>query len=141
MALAHHNLVAWQRADDLFIEIHRLTLQRFPVHERYELGSQLRRAAFSVPVNIVEGIARQSDGDTIRFLNIASASLSEVGYGLHAARRLGYITADESATFEQKVRYISSPLHGLIRTHRAKRVANAGLALLIAILAMASFVA
>ena len=73
MALAHHNLVAWQRADDLFIEVHRLTLQRFPAHERYELGSQIRRSAFSVPANIVEGNARSSVSEKIRFFNIASS--------------------------------------------------------------------
>jgi four helix bundle protein len=58
MALAYKKLVVWQRADDLFIEIHRLTHQLFPSFERYELGSQLRRAAYSVPANIVEGSAR-----------------------------------------------------------------------------------
>ena len=120
MALAHHNLVAWQRADDLFIEVHRLTLQRFPAHERFELGAQMRRAAFSVPANIVEGIARQTRRDTIRFLNIASASLSELGYGLHVARRLGYLTDAEYEDLEQKVRYIAAPLHGLIKRHRVE---------------------
>ena len=58
MALAHHSLVAWQRADDLFIRLHRLSLKSFPAHERFELGSQMRRAAFSVTANIVEGFAR-----------------------------------------------------------------------------------
>jgi four helix bundle protein len=48
MTLPDQNLVAWQRADDLFIEVHQLTLQQFPAIERYELGSQLRRAAYSV---------------------------------------------------------------------------------------------
>ena len=55
---AYKSLVAWQRADDLFIRLHRLTLTEFPDYERYELGSQLRRAALSVPANIVEGTAR-----------------------------------------------------------------------------------
>ena len=41
MSLAYHKLVVWQRADDLFIDIHRLTLQHFPREEKYELGSQL----------------------------------------------------------------------------------------------------
>jgi four helix bundle protein len=59
MALKYENLVVWQRADDLFIVIHRLTHQRFPADERYELGRQLRRAAYSVPANIVEGSARR----------------------------------------------------------------------------------
>ena len=58
MSLAHENLVAWQRADDLFIDLHRLTHQRFPRFERFEIGQQIRRAAWSVPANIVEGIAR-----------------------------------------------------------------------------------
>jgi four helix bundle protein len=43
--LRHHSLVVWQRADDLFISIHKLTLRSFPPFERFELGSQLRRAA------------------------------------------------------------------------------------------------
>jgi four helix bundle protein len=59
MPLRHHSLVAWQRADDLFIKLHHLALQSFPAHERFELGGQLRRAAYSVPANIVEGFARR----------------------------------------------------------------------------------
>ena len=57
MSLAHHSLVAWQRADDLFIRLHQLSLKAFPAYERFELGGQLRRAAFSVAANIVEGFA------------------------------------------------------------------------------------
>ena len=56
MSLSHHSLIAWQRADDLFIKLDRLSLRAFPTFERFELGSQLRRAAFSVAVNIVEGL-------------------------------------------------------------------------------------
>ena len=47
MSLSHHSLVCWQRADDLFIKLHQLSLKQFPVFERFELGGQLRRAAFS----------------------------------------------------------------------------------------------
>ena len=77
--LRHHTLIAWQRADDLFIEMHRLTRKNLPADERYELSSQLRRAAYSVPANIVEGFARQYPKERFHFLNIASASLAEVG--------------------------------------------------------------
>jgi four helix bundle protein len=114
MALQHHNLVAWQRADDLFIEVHRLTHQRFPAHERYELGSQLRRAAYSVPANIVEGTAREHDREKCRFFNIAAASLRELEYGLHASNRLGYIDKTALAEFEHKLGFIGAPLRGLI---------------------------
>src|SRR4051812_3550040 len=91
MPLRHENLVAWQRADDLFIAVHRLATDCFPRSEQFALSSQLRRAAYSVPANIVEGFARRSGRDRLRFLNIAEASLAEVGYCIHVARRLGYI--------------------------------------------------
>jgi len=48
-----------------------------------------------VAANIVEGSARKRTNDKLNFYNIASASLSEVTYGLHAASRLGYLTQDE----------------------------------------------
>ena len=90
MSLPHHSLVAWQRADDLFVTMHCLSLT-FPAIERFELASQLRRSAFSVPVNIVEGFGHQPGRERLRFLQIACASLGEVGYCIHAARRLNYI--------------------------------------------------
>jgi four helix bundle protein len=61
------------------------------LQERFELGSQTRRAAFSVAANIVEGCAREHTRERLQFLNTARASLAEVGYCLHAAHRLGYI--------------------------------------------------
>jgi four helix bundle protein len=88
MPLRHEKLVAWQRADDLFINIHHLVKRRFPTEERFELSSQIRRAAYSVVANIVEGTARRSPKERLHFLNVAEASLAEVGYCLHAARRL-----------------------------------------------------
>jgi len=89
MPLRHENLVAWKRADDLFIDIHKLTRSHLPSEERFGLSNQIRRAAYSVPANIVEGFARRSIRDRARFLNLSEASLAEVAYCLHAARRLG----------------------------------------------------
>jgi len=120
MSLAHENLVVWQRADDLFIDLHRLTHQRFPRFERFELGQQVRRAAWSVPANIVEGIARGLGLDSIRFLKIARGSLSELGYGLHASKRLGYITEQELANYQQRLNAIGAPLQGLINARKLK---------------------
>ena len=117
--LKHHTLVAWQRADDLFIEIHQLTQEHLPREERYELSSQLRRAAYSVPANIVEGYARQFRKEKFHFLSIASASLAEVGYGLHAARRLGYISPERYEALELQVRQVAAPLNGLMDRFRS----------------------
>ena len=118
MALHHHNLVAWQRADDLFIELHRLALTAFPTYERFELSSQLFRAAYSVPANIVEGFARRHKRERLHFLNIAEGSLAEVSYCLHVARRLGYITEQALNEFETELNGVGAPLVGLIRSTR-----------------------
>src|SRR5215471_11802768 len=104
MALHHHKLVAWQRADDLFIKLHELSLKAFPAFERFELGSQLRRAAYSVAANIVEGFERRKHRDRLHFLNIAESSLAEVGYCVHVAGRLGYITAEAVKELEQQIK-------------------------------------
>jgi four helix bundle protein len=115
MPLRHESLVAWQRADDLFVKLHRLTLQSFPNHERYELGGQLRRAAYSVPANIVEGFARRYRRSRLHFLNISESSLAEVGYCVHAARRLGYISDATWKELEADILRVSAPLTGLVR--------------------------
>jgi four helix bundle protein len=47
-------------------------------------------------------------------LQIAAASLNEVGYCVHAAHRLGYITDDTLKEFESNVRRVAAPLKGLI---------------------------
>ena len=97
MSLRHHSLIAWQRADDLFSRLHQLSLKAFPAIERFELGGQLRRAAFSVAVNIVEGFAGPQGRARLNFLNISQSSLAEVGYCIHVARRLGYLSLRSAA--------------------------------------------
>jgi four helix bundle protein len=118
MALRHHTLIAWQRADDLFIDVHALTRRAFPAFERFELGSQTRRSAFSVAVNIVEGCARDHEREKLQFLDTARASLAEVGYCLHVARRLDYIDAHEFERFEIRIKQASAALNGYIRSIR-----------------------
>jgi four helix bundle protein len=118
MPLRHHSLIAWQRADDLFILLHTLARESFPAEERYALGSQLRRAGYSVPANIVEGYAREHPKERLHFLNISWGSLAEVGYCLHVARRLGYIDNGSYEKLEVAVRQVGAPLSGLIRRAR-----------------------
>jgi four helix bundle protein len=120
MASPHEHLLVYQRADDLFIDVHRLTHHAFPENERNELGAQIRRAAFAISANIVEGIARQHAGDKLKFFNVSVSSLRELGYGLHTATRLGYIDTATFETFEKKLSYIATPLNGLIRRERTR---------------------
>jgi four helix bundle protein len=120
MSLHHHSLVAWQRADDLFITLHQLATKVFPAYERFELGSQLRRAAYSVAANIVEGFARPTGRARLNFLHISHSSLAEVGYCIHVAQRLGYVTKVQAEELEMQIKQVGAPLAGLIRSTRLK---------------------
>ena len=119
MNLRHQSLIAWQRADDLFIDLHQLATKHFPEFERFELASQLRRAAYSVAANIVEGFARRYRRSRLHFLNISESSLAEVWYCLHAAKRLGYITQKQFTQFERDLNGVGAPLQGLIRSTKS----------------------
>jgi four helix bundle protein len=116
--LRDRSLVAWQRADDLFIRLHQLAVKSFPGFERFELSSQLRKAAYSVPANIAEGFARRHRAERLHFLNIAEASLAEAAYCVHAAWRLGYISDALLVDLEKDLNGVGAPLSGLIRSVR-----------------------
>ena len=116
----HHSLSAWQRADDLFITLHVLTRENFPGFEKFELGSQLRRSAYSVPANIVEGFAHSPGRARLNFLKVSRASLAEVGYCIHVASRLSYISETDASELEVDVKKVGAPLAGLIRSEQTQ---------------------
>jgi len=91
----HTKLRAFELADELAIIIYRIT-KDFPKVEIYGLPAQMRRAAISVPSNIVEGCARESLSEYVRFLEIAFGSLRELFYQFTLAKRLRYL---KNATF------------------------------------------
>ncbi len=115
MSQPHENLVAWQRADDLCVMIHRLVRETLPESERFELGKQLRRAAYSVPANIVEGYSHPPGRWRLQYLRIALGSLAELGYGVHLAKRLEYLSDAESAKLTTIIGQAAAPLHGLVK--------------------------
>ena len=79
--------------------------------------SQIRRAAVSVP-NIVEGCARDSEAEHLRFINIAFGSLRELHYQLNLSKRLGFLRSENSSLLEPKVVETEKVLNGLIRALR-----------------------
>jgi four helix bundle protein len=105
---------AWKLADDLTVAICERT-RSFPKDEIYGLTSQVRRASYSVPANIVEGSSRDSKKDYLHFLYIARGSLSETQYFIHLAGRLGYISVENAAALDKQTKRTFACLHGLIR--------------------------
>ncbi len=86
---SYRRLIVWQKADELAFQVYLVT-KKFPREEMFGLISQMRRAAFSVPANIVEGYARSSRKGKVQFYNIARGSLTELEYYLDFSLRLKY---------------------------------------------------
>ncbi|GAB6045620.1 hypothetical protein JCM11957_12180 [Caminibacter profundus] len=91
MYVVWNNLEVWKKAHSLVLDIYETT-KSFPKEEIYGIISQIRRTAYSVPVNIVEGKAMKNTKEFIQFLNIANASLEEVRYFLILSKDLEYIS-------------------------------------------------
>lgn len=108
---------AFQYADDLVIEIYKMT-QRFPKDEIYGVTSQLRRAAVSVAANVAEGASRQHLKDYLHFLSMAKSSLSEVEYLLSLVSRLGYLNPKDYERIELSAQKTARTLFGLIQAVR-----------------------
>ena len=106
---------AWNAAHALALAIYRET-KHWPVEERYGLCAQIRKAAFSVPANIVEGRAKLGRKEFRRFLDISWGSLAEVEYTLRLAHDLGYLAADRLKEFEELRTKAAKPLFGLLRS-------------------------
>ena len=68
-----------------------------PADERFNLASQFRRAAVSVPLNIAEGCGCSTDNEFARFLGYAYRSLKEVVTCLELSERLHPIPHDVAA--------------------------------------------
>jgi len=97
----HKKLRAFELADELAISVYKFT-KKFPKDELYGLTSQMRRAAMSVPSNIVEGCSRESHLEYLRFIEFATGSFRELHYQFSLAKRLEYITESEIQPYEQK---------------------------------------
>jgi four helix bundle protein len=108
------NIVAWQKADDLAVQVYRLT-ESLPKSEIFGLTAQMRRAAISVAANIAEGSARATLKDYTHFLFIAKSSLVEVEYYLHLCQRLGYLDEDKYNGMTQMQKEAARVLQGLIK--------------------------
>jgi len=116
----HTKLRAFELADEIVLMIYSITFH-FPKEEIYGLTSQMRRAAISVPSNIVEGCARNTEPEYIRFLDIAFGSLRELNYQLGLAIRLGYIKEADAETCKLKLLEAEKVIGALIRSLRKQK--------------------
>ena len=115
---SYRDLRIYRRSYQTALEIHHITL-KFPGFERSELGSQLRRAATSIPINIAEGYGRKrSPDDFKRFLVIALGSSDEVSVLLDFVHDLKYLDDDLFAKWKAEYVEIGKGINKLIQVWR-----------------------
>jgi|SRR3954471_9046109 four helix bundle protein len=120
MVRGFRDLRVWQSAMDLFVATHSLT-RSLPREERFELVSQIRRAAGSVGANIAEGTGRTHLGDYLHHLSIARGSVRELESHLEATIRLGYVRAEDIAHIVDLADHVSRMLLLMMRRLGARR--------------------
>lgn len=108
----HRDLKVWQNSIDLVTEIYKLT-KAFPSSETFGLTSQIQRSAVSVPSNIAEGAARNSNKEFSRFLSIALGSLAELETQLIISKNIKYLSKDQFDSILTSLIEIRKMLSGL----------------------------
>ncbi|MFA6523472.1 MAG: four helix bundle protein [Candidatus Peribacteraceae bacterium] len=104
----YQKLIVWKEAHQLCKIVYELT-KTFPAEEKFGLVSQMRRAAYGIPMNLAEGNGRRSKKEKLRYIDIATASLEELHYQIVLALDLSYIaaTADEQLNSSiQRIGYL-----------------------------------
>jgi len=110
-------LVVWQKADLLAQQVFTLT-EGFPRRYLYDLTSQLRRAALSVPTNLAEGSGTNYSKELIQFVNVSRRSVREVQYLLLFALRRELITVEQHQSLNEAYEEVFRMLNGLTRSLR-----------------------
>ena len=108
----YKQLTVWQNAVELSVLVYQIT-KEFPAEEKFGLVSQIRRAAVSVASNIAEGAGRNSDGEFVQFLGIATGSLNELETQVIIANKLGFISENIVNTATQKIFEVQNKIHKL----------------------------
>ena len=109
------------QARSLAIAVYGITAL-FPVHERYGLAAQMRRAAISIASNIAEGSGRGGEREFVRFLYIALGSATELSIQIDLAIALDLIAAADGASLADHVNHVQRMLNRF--TARVRRKLN-----------------
>jgi len=123
MIKGFQDLVVWQKAHKLALEIYKLT-NPFPRNEQFGLTSQLRRAAYSIPSNLAEGYGRRSTKELLQFLAIANGSAEELRYFLILCRDLRYVSPQDAARLDHEVTSIVQMFAALAWSVRGRETPN-----------------
>jgi len=97
--MPYEKFKAWKHCHELVLAIYQSTAT-WPSRERFALGQQARKAAYSAGLNFAEGSAKRGPKEFSRYLDIVNGTLSELSYILILARDLNYLSARDWETLE-----------------------------------------
>ncbi len=106
------DLEVWQRGCRLAVEV----FQAFDDCKNFTIKDQIQRSALSVPSNIAEGAERGTSREFAHFINIAKGSGGELRTQLYIARKLNFISKEDSQRLVSEAREVSSMMEGLRRS-------------------------
>lgn len=108
----------WKLSHEMVLEVYKIT-SSFPESEKYQLVTQMQRAAYSIPSNFSEGCGRDSDKDFNRFVQIALGSAHELEYFLILANDLSFIENNSWESLDKQVNEIKKKLFNLSKKLKA----------------------
>jgi len=120
MGLHYRELTVWRKAMDLAKEVYRMA-PLLPREETYGMRSQITRAAISVPANIAEGWARESEKERAQFLAIAQGSLAETETFLSLCEEIGWFPPGKTTILRGLIVEVGKMLSTLRRKLREAR--------------------
>ena len=109
------DLDVFKLSHQLALKIYEMT-KGFLQHEKFGLISQMRRSAYSIPMNLLEGSHRLSTKEYRQFVGIAKGSAGEMKYQLLLSRDLKYISNEEYLDFIGKYERVSQMLTKLAKS-------------------------
>jgi len=117
------DLNAWKEGHKLVLQVYKST-NKFPIRERYGLGSQVERAVVSITSNIAEGFSRLSGKEKNNFYYFANSSLTEAQNQMLIARDLGYIDRESFERIWRQTIIVQKLINGLIKSIKNRRLNN-----------------
>ena len=101
----------FKRSHKVTLEIYKIT-KKFPKEELYGLTSQMRRATYSIPMNLKEG-SGGTEAEFFRYVRIAYGSCEELDYQLLLSKDLKYIDQDHYRILKNEIIEIRKMLYAL----------------------------
>lgn len=121
----YRKLVVYQKSKGLVLLIYRIT-SSYPKSEVYSLVDQMRRAAISVPANVIEGYSKESPAEYARFLTISIGSLAELEFFIEISLDLKYLDSDNSSKVNDLTYEVKRLLYGCRKAARLRKVNGKG---------------